>query len=537
MPMSNGVVIGYYRLSVEDDALKLESDSIVNQRLLIRKYIAEHKEFDGCELVEYCDDGYSGTNMDRPGMKKLLENVKNQEVSCIIVKDFSRFSRDYIELGSYMEQIFPFMGIRFISVTDHYDSDDYIGKTADIDVGFKNLLADFYCKDISEKVKSTLEVKRKQGKYCTGAVPIGYYKNPKDRNELLVIEEEAGIIKSLFELRFMGLNLTEICKILNDEGIMTPIELRNKRKALKRKEFEKKRLYWQANTVYSILTNEIYIGNMVYGKSDQAGVGSKKKILKPRSQWKIYENHHIPIVDRDMFDAVQESFFKRNNSKRRERDYALKGKVYCGGCGRLLRISILSQERKVYYCEFRGYATVSECYSGRIDNDLLEDIILAKIREALSDIRSVKEVMDQSKVKCKGLIHGYKKQLKGIKESVKAAKAGKAKYFEEYHEGRLIKDDFIRKRKDLDESLCGYMKQETELEENINRQTVYMKDESRDINHMLSYSEFDKLTREMVDSFLDRVYLYDDRRIEILWKFSKPELESKITQQLCNSSC
>lgn len=188
-----GMIAGYYRLSVEDGRLEMESNSILSQRMLVKKYIAAHKEFEGYGFCEFYDDGYSGTTMDRPGIQKLLAGINDNKIQCVIVKDISRFSRDYIELGTYMEQVFPFMQVRFISITDHYDSNENNGYRGDlgIDTAFKSLLSDFYCKDISEKVKSSLEARRKQGKYATGPVPFGYMKNKDNPQELLVVQEEA----------------------------------------------------------------------------------------------------------------------------------------------------------------------------------------------------------------------------------------------------------------------------------------------------------------------------------------------------------
>lgn len=169
----NKLLIGYYRLSMKDDAER-ESNSITNQRLLVKDYIANTRELAVMPFQEFYDDGYSGANMERPAMKEVLELIRQDRVQCIVVKDFSRFSRDYIELGTYLEQIFPFMGIRFISISDRYDSLDYKGKTSDIEVQFKGLIADFYVKDQSVKVKSAVRTKREKGEYCCGSAPYGY---------------------------------------------------------------------------------------------------------------------------------------------------------------------------------------------------------------------------------------------------------------------------------------------------------------------------------------------------------------------------
>lgn len=304
-------IAGYYRLSREDEDIKDESNSITNQRLLIKKYVSQDAELSQCEYCEFYDDGYSGTTMNRPGMKEMLEQIRSQKIQAVMVKDISRFSRDYIELGTYMEQIFPFMGIRFIAITDRYDSKDSAGCTVGMDIAFKSLLADFYCKDISVKVKSALAAKRKQGKYSTGLVPFGYEKDEADPYKLVVVPKEAEVIRYIFQLSVSGNNLTQICRKLNDEGVMTPLEYKNLRKKQKRKELQCSTKLWQAGTVRTILTNESYIGNMVYEKTEQTAVGYGKKTVKPKDEWKVFKNHHEPIVEQEIFNAVQKKYDKK----------------------------------------------------------------------------------------------------------------------------------------------------------------------------------------------------------------------------------
>lgn len=198
------ILIGYYRLSLEDGSAG-ESNSIINQRKLVKDYISHISELAELPFQEFYDDGYSGSSMERPGIQQVLELARNEQVQCIVVKDFSRFSRDYIEMGTYLEQIFPFLGIRFISVFDHYDSKDYKGKSSDIEVQFKGLIADFYVKDQSVKVKSAVSTKRSNGEYCCGSAPYGYRINPENKKELLIVEEEAEIIRRVFELTNSGI--------------------------------------------------------------------------------------------------------------------------------------------------------------------------------------------------------------------------------------------------------------------------------------------------------------------------------------------
>lgn len=306
-------IASYIRLSKpsqgwpEDDTGREESNSITMQRILLQKYVEEH--FAEYDLLEFCDDGYTGTNFNRPGMQSMLEMVRNSEIDCILVKDFSRFARDYIELGTYLEQIFPFLGVRFISVNDYYDSRDYQGSIADIDVNFKSLLYDLYSKDLSGKVRSSLAVRKEQGKYVSGNAPFGYEKDTKDRHALLIEPDEAEVVRRIFDLTLEGAASAEIAKLFNETGVKTPIEFKIAKGKTSRTP-KGTRFLWSSSTICQILRNEIYIGNIVQKKYTKDFVGGKNH-LNPRGDWLISYDHHEPIIDKEVFEKVQESRGKK----------------------------------------------------------------------------------------------------------------------------------------------------------------------------------------------------------------------------------
>ena len=217
------LIIGYYRLSMEDDS-EGESNSIINQRKLVKDYISNIPELASMPFQEFYDDGYSGSSMERPAIKQVLELARENKVQCIVVKDFSRFARNYIEMGTYLEQIFPFLGVRFISISDRYDSKDYKGKSSDIEVQFKGLIADFYVKDQSVKVKAAVSTRRGKGEYCCGSAPYGYRINPENKKELVIVEDEAEVIRRVFELTNQRYSKMEICRLFNEEGVLTPLQ-------------------------------------------------------------------------------------------------------------------------------------------------------------------------------------------------------------------------------------------------------------------------------------------------------------------------
>ena len=250
-------LIMYLRLSIEDDVNADESNSITNQRRIIREYISFHEDLHTMHLIEKCDDGYSGTNMDRPAMQELLELVKEQKVDCIIVKDMSRFARNYLETGKYVEQIFPFMGIRFIAINDNYDSNEYIGGIADIDVQFKSLLYDFYSKDLSDKIITALDARKDNGMFIGVCAPFGYRKSEESIYKIEVDEEAAAIVRRIFDLRIGGAKIAEIVRTLNGEGIDTPAKYLE-RKGLYGTFYTKGEPLWTDYKVSSILNNEMY---------------------------------------------------------------------------------------------------------------------------------------------------------------------------------------------------------------------------------------------------------------------------------------
>jgi len=306
---------------------KEESNSIIMQRILLHRYVEEH--FTDYELHEFCDDGYTGTNFERPGMQDMLEQVRNGGIDCIIVKDFSRFARDYIELGSYLEQIFPFLGVRFISVNDNYDSKDYQGSIADIDVNFKNLLYDLYSKDLSGKVRSSLVVRKEQGQYISANTPFGYEKDPKDRHALLIAEEEAEVVRRIFALTVEGYTSTGIARLFNETHVKTPIEFKIEKGKTSRVP-KGDRFLWNSSTICQILRNEIYIGNIVQKKYEKDFVGGKNHI-KPREEWLTGYNHHEPIIDKELFAEVQKGRGMKRNPQHNP-THPLTGKLICGCC-------------------------------------------------------------------------------------------------------------------------------------------------------------------------------------------------------------
>ena len=295
--MNDCVIAKYLRLS-QDDAIS-ESMSIPHQRLLLDEFIDE-ASIPNTTVLEFVDNGFTGTNLNRPAAQEMLDLVRIGKVNCIIVKDFSRFSRDSMESGYYIEQVFPLYGVRFISVADHYDSADYDGSTGGLDVAFKFMMHEYYSKDLSKKVKSAKHILMKNGEHIVGGAIYGYRKNDSGKWEH--DPTAAEVVREIFDMALDGKTTTQIRDKLFADQRLAPREYEyfNKGKDIMPK------YNWTTRQIFRILTNEQYTGAYVAGKRESSSIGSKKMVLKDRSEWIIFPNSHTPIVGQDEFDRVQE---------------------------------------------------------------------------------------------------------------------------------------------------------------------------------------------------------------------------------------
>ena len=428
----------YLRLSIEDGD-KAESNSIGNQRELIRDFAAERP---GLQLVEeYTDDGYTGTNFERPGFKRMMEDIKSGKINCIIVKDLSRLGRNYIEMGKYLEQIFPMMRIRFIAINDNYDNANTESSDSDsIVVPFKNLLNDSYCRDISIKVRSQLDMKRRKGEFIGGYAIYGYCKDKRNKNRLVVDEYAADIVRSIYRRKLEGMSAQVIAEQLNSENVLAPSEYKRlcglnyhsgfkagthaKWQAIQVLRILKNEVYtgtmvqgrrqgianrlnakkvsspaarklqsgaklslhfrksdeppWSAKAVDRILHNEVYIGKLVQGKTRRLDYRSKKKMNVPMRDWTIVDNTHEAIVPAEQFELVQrilETETRRPNDAETVALFA--GFLYCGDCGsRLVRRSASYKGKRYIYYQCSGSKqNKGSCTSHNLRDEKLHNIV------------------------------------------------------------------------------------------------------------------------------------------------------------------
>lgn len=366
-------VVGYLRLSKEDSE-SIESNSIVNQRELIEQYISGKEDL---KLVDYyIDDGYSGTNFNRPGFERLLQDMKNKKINCIIVKDLSRFARNHIEADMYFENIFPALNIRFISVIENIDSFENPDSMDNLIVPFKNLLNDAYAKDISKKVKSALTAKRLNGEFIGTSATYGYIKNPKDKHKLIIDEVASKYVIEIFNGIIEGKTASEIANELNKNNILTPAAYKRKNE----QEYENVKIdkKWNAKMINKMLKDRIYVGDLIQGKKKVENYRSHKLITTKKDEWIIIQNNHEPIISKDKFDKVQEIIEKNKcarSNKEKDLFYRL---LKCSDCGSSFT---LRKAKKYEYYHCTSYVRNGSCTSHSIRKDKLIELVIEELNK------------------------------------------------------------------------------------------------------------------------------------------------------------
>lgn len=516
--MSNLVM--YLRLSLEDDVNADESNSITNQRRIIRDYISSHEDLRSMTVTEKCDDGYSGTNMNRPGMQELLAMVKEQRVDCIIVKDMSRFARNYLETGKYIEQIFPFMGIRFIAINDNYDSKDYVGGIGEIDVQFKALLYDFYSKDLSQKVSTAVMARKDKGMFIGICAPFGYLKSKNNACELLVDEEAAAVVKSIFTLRAGGASIAGIVRTLNGEGIDTSAAYHRRKGTYANMYTKGDSPLWTDYKVNSILNNEMYIGTFVYGKSRVKEIGSRRKKMLPPSEWKRIPNHHEAIVSKEVYEKVQamkgtvpEAFTPVG-----KKASVYTGRLVCNCCGRNMIYHKDRLGKRFFNCEV-NYRKNNNCVHRVLVTDL-DGIIKGELSKQISGLAKLKLLMEKEREQHNERIRGAKQRLAMAEDTHRRLELELRTAYESYAKGVTDRETYLMQKQSYEAMIDGIREKIEAQKEAIFTLENQMPSENSGIQFLEGKSEIAEITDELLDVLLDKVVVYADKTIELRWKFS-----------------
>ncbi len=499
----------YMRLSSED-IHEGESYSIANQRDLLYGYIREHREFDGCSILEFSDDGYSGVNFDRPGIRKLLA-LAGKTVDCILVKDFSRFGRNLVEVGDYLDQIFPFLGVRFIAVNEGYDSGKGLGSSVSLDVSLKAFVYEMYSRDVSEKVRSVKQAKMRKGEYQGSIAFYGYKMSKEEKNKLQIDEPAAEVVRRIFRIAGEGKRPSQIALELNREGILSPLMYRreNHMGGLRGWKAAGGTTVWMRENVRRILVDERYTGCIVGHKRNIEGISTNQTKAVPKEEWIVVRDTHDAIVSKQVYEKAQEVLGHCVRKEPQKKPYQkFRGILRCGCCGRVL--SRRGTRNPYFACLTARSVKDSGCVRVRLDEAALEEVLLAAIRTQIRLLAS-KEAENMGKAD-----HNLLKEIKEYQGMLSRYKSLQTAAFEDFAEGRISRMEYLSRKKETadrqEEANSRIAELNNQLAELQKRQAVQDGD-------MGKYACARELTREMLVELVKEIRVNEENAIEIIWNF------------------
>ena len=502
--MQKYVIALYIRLSMED--YKYESMSIENQRLVLNAHAASMPEYGNAEILEFVDNGYTGTNFERPQVQKLIEMVRENKIDCIIVKDFSRFGRNSLETGYFLERVFPLFHTRFISISNDYDSNNFKGDTGGMDVAFQYLISEYYSRDMSIKTKSSKYAKMQRGEYQSEICPYGYQKSADGRME--PDPETADVVRLIFRLSSEGVNAAGITRELFRRGIPTPGDYKAAHGICVRN-ISRSNGVWCASTVLNILKDERYIGTYITGKRAVLEVGGTKSRQKDRDQWCIIPDHHPAIVEREVFDMAQEKQFRFSIPKKKQYSYPLRGKVFCGCCSHAL--SRVPQSQKYYVCRHSQGDPNSRCFSLLIPVADLEQAVFQALKKQMESI-----LPDKSE---KSIPSGvYVAEQSEYERQIESLNDDKQLLFERYCMGEIDMEKYKSEKASLDAEILRIQNVWAAVTAQAKRQQEEQIQRDRQNQIWSAVAEAEGLTPELVDMMIEKVVVFPDKRIDIEYK-------------------
>jgi DNA invertase Pin-like site-specific DNA recombinase len=514
----------YIRIS-KDDVEKSESYSVANQRDLILSYLKSHPEIKLC--AERIDDGYSGVNFDRPAIQELLTETKNGTINCIIVKDLSRFGRNYIETGRYLEQIFPFIGVRFIAINDNYDSMAANNSHDNIIVPFKNLMNDAYSRDISIKVRSQLEVRQRRGDFI-GSFPVyGYVRSDENKKRLAIDEFAAQTIRDIFKWKISGMNNQKIADKLDELGVPSPLEYKAMLNWAFSTSFKlKPKAKWSAVAVGRILKNEIYTGTMVQGKETTPNYKIKKRIKKAPAEWIRVEDTHEAIISAEDFAFVNKLLLADTRTAPSNNEvYLLSGILKCANCGgNMIRkpTKVGGKEYIYYICGTNKQDKTKCAETNRISENQLIEITFQMIKNHISVIMSLDKIRDYIDTLPMQNIEVQKIEslLKNKREELTKNQSYKQSLYEDYKESILSKKDYLEMKNEY-QVFCD----ETEkiivgLEKELFALLENDKPHNQWIENFKNHENITELTRPVLITLVEKIEVVEKKRLRIKFTYS-----------------
>lgn len=521
----------YVRLSVEDNG-KGDGDSLENQIELLEEYVKDHPYL--TKAAVFIDNGFTGTDFLRPEFGRMIQEAQAGKIDCVVVKDLSRLGRNYIETGNLIEKVFPFLKLRFIAVNDHYDT-AHLNSGAELGASLKNIINDYYAKDISRKAGSALKAKRLRGDYIGNYAPHGYLKDPENKNRLIIDPEAAPVIRYIFELRSQGKSIDAITCILNGEGHPSPGRLRFQRGILTNNNKKGSKLLWNRHVTKDILTNVVYIGHLAQGRSGSCyHQGIPFHWTKPE-EWDVVEHTHEPVISMELWEKVQSVNNGRMESY--QRNYGKYGhlpkcsnlygkKLICADCGAVIKLvrSIAKGGKKAYFnfkCPTHIAHGDTGCPKKNIRQSELDEAVLQSIKKQMEiflDVRNVMErlaTLERDHAKCST----NRKRVTELQKEIRRKTSLSANLYTDLKEGLLSEEEYRYAREKYRAETELLSQELKELQNETEKEVAATAGARRWSVLVDTYYHAEELSEKMVDAFIEKIYLSADQSIEIQFKY------------------
>lgn len=525
----------YIRLSREDGD-KEESSSVTNQREILKRYVSEQENF--FIVKEYVDDGYTGTNFDRPGFKRMIEDIEAGIIDTVITKDLSRLGRERLGVGHYTEIYFPEHNVRYIALLDNIDT--YFDAGMNDMAPFKGVINDMYVRDISKKIRSSLIERKKAGNFLGVTAPYGYEKDSNNKFHLVINEKEAEIVKRVFRLYLEGNGLTRIAQILTKDGVPVPGESRNIGKTRKTALYSS----WKQTTIRRILDNRVYLGELVQFKRRKINYKSKRRITVPEEERYICKGTHEAIIDEESFNAVQNILKKNKSFKGTKHDYLFKGLLFCSECGARLNVTYSNYALKKYG-EYR-YTTICYSYS-RLYSDIctrhsnsipeLEEVLIKHIKEVCS--RYINENLQdelinmakkQKQLELKQISN--EKRLETLEQKISDIGLYIKNLYMDKVKGVVNENDYISLVADFTKDKDNLIKEKEELIKIINNQKPQINETAKIERLAKDFLSLERPTKQLLNELIEKITISENKEINIYFKFNKLNEMKKIKKKI-----
>lgn len=512
---------GYLRLSHEDGD-KEESNSITGQRNLIRDYFSHHPEIIECGMK--VDDGFSGSSFERPAFQEMMADVKAGKINCIVVKDLSRFGRNYLDAGEYIERIFPFLGVRFIAVNDNYDSLRSHTESDELVIPFKNLINEAYCRDTSVKIRSQLEVKRRRGDFTGAFAVYGYVKDPNNKNHLLVDEFAADVVRDIFRWKMKGISAGDIADRLNRDGILAPLDYKKSQGLRFATPFGiHARSAWNAATILRILKNPVYTGALEQGKNTTPSYKVKRRIVKPREEWCVVKGVHEAVIDQHDFEIVQKVLAMDTRTSPGNAAVELfSGIVYCGECGAaMVRKTVPSGKKKYIYYVCAAHKKEKKCYAHSLRDSILEEITLESVKSQIQSVLGTKKILKltEAAVLQQAEVKKHQARLDKKNEEISRYQRLLCSLYENLADGVIDREEYQRLKKNYTALLSEAKEQAQGIQTEIGSIVERGMEGKSWTDQFRKAQNVTELDRAVVVSLIERILIYKDKQVEIVYNW------------------